>query len=101
MLAIPLFFIGLIMASDGLMLAGILLYSAIAFFQLVTLPVEFNASGRALKVLSSSGMLDSNELDASRKVLTAAALTYVAALLTSLLTLLRLLILANNRGNRR
>ncbi len=101
MLAIPLFFIGLIMASDGLMLAGILLYSAIAFFQLVTLPVEFNASGRALKVLSTSGMLDSNELTASRKVLTAAALTYVAALLTSLLTLLRLLILANNRGNRR
>ena len=100
-LAIPLFFIGLIMASDGLMLAGILLYAAIAFFQLVTLPVEFNASKRALKVLSSSGILDKNELDASRKVLTAAALTYVAALLTSLLTLLRLLLLANDRGNRR
>lgn len=100
-LAIPLFFIGLFMASDGLMLAGIILYAAIAFFQLVTLPVEFNASGRALKVLSSSGMLDSKELNASRKVLTAAALTYVAALLTSLLTLLRLLLLANSRGNRR
>lgn len=100
-LAIPLFFIGLILASDGLMLAGILLYAAIALFQLVTLPVEFNASSRALKVLSSSGMLNSNELSASRKVLTAAALTYVAALLTSLLTLLRLLVLAGNRSNRR
>ena len=101
MLAIPLFFIGLMFASDYLMLAGILLYAAIAFFQLVTLPVEFNASRRALKVLSSSGMLNSSELDASKKVLSAAAMTYVAALLTSLLTLLRLLLLANNRGNRR
>ena len=97
MLAIPLFFIGLIFASDALMLAGILLYSAIAFFQLVTLPVEFNASARALKVLKNSQMLNSQELDASKKVLTAAAMTYVAALLTSLLTLLRLLILAGGR----
>lgn len=100
-LAIPLFFIGLMFASDMLMLAGILLYAAIAFFQLVTLPVEFNASARALKVLSSSGTLDSEELNASRKVLSAAAMTYVAALLTSLLTLLRLLLLANNRSNRK
>lgn len=100
-LAIPLFFIGLMFASDMLMLAGILLYAAIAFFQLVTLPVEFNASARALKVLSSSGTLDSEELNASRKVLSAAAMTYVAALLTSLLTLLRLLLLANNRNNRK
>lgn len=99
-LAIPLFFIGLILASDALMLAGILLYSAIAFFQLVTLPVEFNASGRALKVLSSSGMLSPDELGASKKVLTAAALTYVAALLTSLLTLLRLIVLAGGRNRR-
>ena len=97
MLAIPLFFIGLIFTIDGLMLAGILLYSAIAFFQLVTLPVEFNASARALKVLKNSQMLNAKELDASRKVLTAAAMTYVAALLTSLLTLLRLVILAGGR----
>ena len=101
MLAIPLFFIGLIMASDALMLAGILLYSAISFFQLVTLPVEFNASSRALAVLRSSGMLNPDELKGAIKVLTAAALTYVAALLTSLLTLLRLLLLANGRGRRR
>ena len=99
-LAIPLFFIGLLLASDGLMLAGILLYAAIAFFQLVTLPVEFNASSRAMAVLRASEMLNQDELTASRKVLTAAAMTYVAALLTSLLTLLRLILLAN-RGNRR
>lgn len=97
MLAIPLFFIGLLFASDYLMLAGILLYAAIAFFQLVTLPVEFNASARAMKVLRTSQMLDKSELTASRKVLTAAAMTYVAALLTSLLTLLRLVILAGGR----
>ena len=63
MMAIPLFFIGLIAAYEPLMLAGIVLYSAIAFFQLVTLPVEFNASGRALKVLKASNMLTKNELD--------------------------------------
>ena len=97
MLAIPLFFIGLLFASDYLMLAGILLYAAIAFFQLVTLPVEFNASARAMKVLKNSQMLNTSELTASRKVLTAAAMTYVAALLTSLLTLLRLVILAGGR----
>ena len=101
MLAIPLFFIGLLMASEPLMLAGIILYAAISFFQLVTLPVEFNASSRALAVLSSSGMLNPDELKGAKQVLTAAALTYVAALLTSLLTLLRLLLLANGRGRRR
>ena len=99
-LAIPLFFIGLLFASEGLMLLGILLYSAIALFQLVTLPVEFNASSRAMSALRGSGMLSSSELSASKKVLTAAALTYVAALVTSLLTLLRLILLAN-RGSRR
>ncbi len=101
MLAIPLFFIGLIMASEALMLLGILLYTAIAFFQLVTLPVEFNASARALQALRNSRLLDENEIAASKKVLTAAALTYVAALLTSLLTLLRLIILARSSNNRR
>ena len=100
MLAIPHFFIGLIFASDGLMLAGILLYATIAFFQLVTLPVEFNASSRAMAVLNDSKLLNKEELKASKKVLSAAAMTYVAALLTSLLTLLRLLLLAN-RGSRR
>ena len=99
-LAVPLFFIGLLFASEALMLIGIILYTAIAFFQLVTLPVEFNASGRAMSVLKSSGMLNAEELKASRKVLSAAAMTYVAALLTSILTLLRLILIAG-RGNRR
>ena len=100
-LAIPLFFIGLLMASGPLMMLGIILYAAIAFFQLVTLPVEFNASSRALQTLNTSGILRGNELAGAKKVLSAAAMTYVAALLTSLLTLLRLLILAgaNNRRN--
>ena len=102
MLAIPLFFIGLAFAAEPLMLAGILMYSAIAFFQLVTLPVEFNASARALRVLSSSGMLSPDELGASKKVLTAAALTYVAALITSILSLLRfVLIVTGGRSRRR
>ena len=96
-LSMPIFFIGLIFAYYPLTIAGIILYSLVALFQLVTLPVEFNASARAMSVLASSGMLNEKELKASRKVLTAAAMTYVAALLTSLLTLLRLLILANGR----
>ena len=99
-LAIPLFIIGLFLASDGLMLAGIILYCAIAFFQLVTLPVEFNASRRAMESLAGYRYLDHDELNAARKVLSAAAMTYVAALATTLTTLLRLLLLAGG-GRRR
>lgn len=101
MLAMPLFFIGVIMASQSLMFFGIILYSAVALFQLVTLPVEFNASARALKALGSSGMLDKEELSGAKRVLSAAAMTYVAALLTSLLTLLRLLVIAGGSRGRR
>jgi len=101
MLSIPIFFIGLILAFPPLLLAGIALYSLVALFQLVTLPVEFNASARAIRVLRSSGMLSEEELDGAKKVLTAAALTYVAALLTSLLTLLRLIVLAGGGSRRR
>lgn len=99
-LAIPIFFIGLLFGSPALAMVGIFLYVAIVIFQLVTLPVEFNASARAMSVLNSSQMLNSDELKASRKVLSAAAMTYVAALLTSLLTLLRLILIVG-RGNRR
>lgn len=101
MLAIPLFFIGLIFASDMLMLLGIVLYSAVALFQLATLPVEFNASSRALRAIDGAQILTKDELSGAKRVLSAAAMTYVAALLTSLLTLLRLLVLAGGRGNRR
>lgn len=96
-ISMPLFFIGLILSNDPLLIAGIILYSLVSIFQLVTLPVEFDASSRAMRVLESSGILNETELKASRKVLSAAAMTYVAALLTSLLTLLRLIILANGR----
>jgi len=97
MLAMPLFIIGLIFASDALLLGGIVLYSLVTLFQLVTLPVEFNASARALRTLDGQGILYGDELTGARRVLSAAAMTYVAALATSLLTLLRLLVLANGR----
>ena len=100
-LAIPLFMIGLIFATDALMLAGILLYAVVAFFQFVTLPVEFNASKRAMEAIKHAGFLAPDEYSSSRKVLTAAAMTYVAALATSVLMLLRLLVLASGRSNRR
>ena len=96
-LAMPIFFIGLLFAMPALLSLGIILYATVSLFQLITLPVEFNASARALEAIGSSGMFDSEEKKAARKVLTAAALTYVAALASSLLTLLRLLVLANGR----
>lgn len=101
MMAVPLFMIGLLMASEYFMVLGIVLYAAVALFQLVTLPVEFNASARALKALDSRDMLSSEQREGAKKVLSAAAMTYVAALLTSLLTLLRLVLLAGNRNSRR
>lgn len=100
MLAMPLFFIGLLLANPSLAIFGVVLYSTVALFQLVTLPVEFNASSRALAALRSSSILTGDELEASRKVLSAAALTYVAALLTSLLTILRLLVILGGRNRR-
>ena len=97
MMAMPIFLIGLFFAMEPLLLMGILLYSAVTLFQLLTLPVEFNASARALATLEHSHMMFGDELAGARKVLSAAAMTYVAALATSLLTLLRLLALANRR----
>lgn len=100
MMAMPLFIIGLLLASQPLMYFGIILYSLVAVFQLITLPVEFNASSRAMAALSTSGRFSNEELRASRKVLSAAALTYVAALASSLLSLLRLIVIANGRSRR-
>lgn len=77
---------------------GIIFFLAVIFFQLVTLPVEFNASGRAVRALRNSTLLDAEEQKGVRKVLTAAALTYVAAVAVSLLQLVRLLAI---RGRRR
>lgn len=99
-LSMPLILIGLFAEISVLTYAGIALFSLAVLFQLVTLPVEFNASRRAIAVLGNSGMLDAEELKGSKKVLSAAALTYVAALVVSLLNLLRLILLAGRRSRR-
>lgn len=78
---------------------GILLFAASVLFQIVTLPVEFNASSRALTQLTSLGIVDDREVRQSRNVLQAAALTYVAAAVTAILQLLRLVMIANNRDD--
>ncbi len=96
-LAIPLFLLGLIFSIPALADLGLLLFSLAAVFQLVTLPVEFNASSRALATLERANFLDPPELRGSKKVLQAAALTYVAALLVTVAQLLRLVLLANRR----
>ena len=103
-LAMPLFLIGLLMAQlsvlgDWLMFAGIVCFSLATLFQLVTLPVEFNASRRALEGIRARRLLEEDELAGARRVLSAAAMTYVAALATSLLSLLRLILIARNRRN--
>ena len=96
----PLIIIGLFLNGQTSALfinLGILLFSAAVLFQLVTLPVEFNASGRAVKVLENSGMLYPDEVSSVKKVLGAAALTYVASAAAMILQLLRLLILTGGR----
>lgn len=94
--AIPLFMLGLIFSWEPLLKIGILCFSLAVLFYVVTLPVEFNASGRAVALLSS-GYLPDDEVQGVKKVLSAAALTYVAAALQAILQLLRLVLLANSR----
>ncbi|OON89850.1 MULTISPECIES: zinc metallopeptidase [unclassified Pyramidobacter] len=96
--AMPLFFIGLLSASNMLMNIGILLFVGVLAFHLITLPVEFDASNRALKVLSTNGMMTRDEVGGARKVLNAAAMTYVSATLMAALQLVRLLALRNSRS---
>lgn len=98
-LGVPLALIGMFLYSNTLIYAGLILYSAVALFQLITLPVEFNASKRALETIEANHFLENEEYMGAKKVLTAAALTYVAALASALATLLRLLLIIN-RGNR-
>ena len=86
--------------NQTLITIGIIMFSAAVLFQLVTLPVEFNASARALEQLESNGILYRDEVSQTRKVLSAAALTYVAAAATAILQLLRLIILFGGRGRR-
>lgn len=89
-----LFIAGMIFGLRGLTSLGIILFSAVVIFQIITLPVEFNASSRALKILDSKGILYSEELQMTKSVLNAAAMTYVAAALTAIANLLRLIVLS-------
>lgn len=99
-LALPLVFIGMLIgALQWLIPIGIFLYTGVVLFQAVTLPVEFNASGRALKTLDENVILYKSEVKMAKKVLTAAAMTYVAAMFSSLMSLLRLILISNR--NRR
>ena len=93
MISYALILIGVIFESFNLITIGIAFFAVVAFFQLVTLPVEFNASARALSVLTDYGIIDNAEKISVKKVLGAAALTYVAALVTSILYIIRLLAL--------
>lgn len=95
---LPIFLLGLLFgANELLMQIGIWVFLLSVLFQIVTLPVEFNASRRALAMLTDYGILSEQEVQGSRKVLSAAALTYVAAAAAALLNLLRLVLLSNQR----
>ena len=95
-LAVPLVLVGMLFSAlEWLIPVGIFLYTGVVFFQAVTLPVEFNASSRALKTLETNNILQPGEIKMSKKVLTAAAMTYVAAMFSSLMSLLRLILIAN------
>lgn len=101
-ISIPLILLGCVLSyNQTLIQIGILAFSLAVLFQLVTLPVEFNASSRALSMLREQGILDEGEVPMTKKVLTAAAMTYVAAALSSIVQLLRLVFLYGGRGNRR
>jgi uncharacterized protein len=96
-LAIPLFIIGLFASLPILIQLGIYFFAGVVAFHLVTLPVEFDASSRALKVLRSGAFLNNEELGGAKAVLTAAAMTYIAAALMAILNLVRLLLIARDR----
>lgn len=92
--------LGLVLGFSVLAYLGVILYSTAALFQLVTLPVEFNASSRAMKHIREMGIANEADAKGVRKVLSAAAMTYVAALLTSVAQLVRLLLIVNRRSDR-
>ena len=87
------------MGNSSLTTAGIILFSAVVIFQLITLPVEFNASSRALSILESRSILYNDELKGAKTVLSAAAMTYVAAVLHSISQLIRLLVLSRRNDD--
>lgn len=91
---------GLLFSIPSLAYVGIAFFGVAVLFQLITLPVEFDASHRAIQALESQGILTQEELSGAKKVLSAAAMTYVAALLVSLMSFIRLLLIVNDRGRR-
>ena len=97
----PAIVLGLILSLRPLIILGVILFSLSVLFQLVTLPVEFDASKRAIAALDSSGLLTADELDGAKKVLRAAAMTYLAALAVSIASLLRMMLLFGRRNNNR
>lgn len=99
-LGIPLALVGVFMNSDFLINLGLALYALIAVFQFATLPVEFNASRRAVDVIARTDILNEEEIRGTKRVLSAAAMTYVAALATSIANLLRFIIMFTGRGRR-
>lgn len=99
-LAVPLVLLGIVLSIYEISMIGVFAFGLSTLFQLVTLPVEFNASRRAMAALQGAGLSD-GELKNARKVLTAAALTYVAALAVSLANLIRIFLIANRGGRRR
>ena len=103
-LSIPLILLGLLLSASGLIIlayVGVVCFATSTVFQLVTLPTEFNASRRAINALESYGILSRDELGDAKKVLSAAAMTYVAALAVSLMQLLRLLLIVSGNNRRR
>jgi hypothetical protein len=97
----PIILIGLFLGWMDLAQIGVWLFAVVVLFQLITLPVEFNASRRALAILESDNILYGDELRGASKVLKAAALTYVAALFTAIMQLLRLILITRGGNNRR
>lgn len=96
-IAMPLILIGLLFQLTGLVNIGILAFGLVVVFQLVTLPVEFDASKRALAILGNTGVFVQEEVPAAKKVLDAAAFTYIAATLSTALQLIRLILISNRR----
>lgn len=99
-LGVPIIFLGIILSYSMLIEVGIWVFAAAVLFQIVTLPVEFNASFRGVEELETLGILNSSELKSGKKVLRAAALTYVAAAASAVLQLLRFVLLSRGRSSR-
>ncbi|MBQ2755318.1 MAG: zinc metallopeptidase, partial [Oscillospiraceae bacterium] len=97
----PVILIGIILGYAEIAQIGVLLFSFVVLFQLITLPVEFNASRRAIRILDGIDILEGEELDGAKKMLKAAALTYVAAVFSAILQLLRLVLIARRSDRRR